>query len=308
MLLEREVRQMLALADVKYASIRHLDEGFSSDLKFVVSSGAGDLLLRVSPILEETQRRFEFDCIGRLHRKGIRCPEPVAFDTLSDWCFGLYTFFRGVCSLDVITGFGVEEQWAFGIAAGEQLRLMHESLEAPLSIDDFAVRGDKYRSHTADFETLGIRLPGQDAADAYVKRNLQLLKDRPTTFRHGDFHLGNLIADGPRLAGVIDFNRCDWGDPYDDFYKTAYFGASYSADYACAVVSAYFGGTPPDDFWPIFNVYVAAVLPADIVWTSKLYPGNLSGCLARCNWVIQNHDFQRGGAPSWWLSCCYTGV
>ena len=40
---------------------------------------------------------------------------------------------------------------------------------------------------------------------AYIERHWPLLEDRPVRFLHGDFRPGNLIIDGRRFSGVIDF-------------------------------------------------------------------------------------------------------
>lgn len=41
--------------------------------------------------------------------------------------------------------------------------------------------------------------------------------DLPTTIIHGDFGTGNILADGGRVSGVIDFAGCGIGDPAYDF-------------------------------------------------------------------------------------------
>ena len=43
---------------------------------------------------------------------------------------------------------------------------------------------------------------------------------------------GNLIVNGGRLSGIIDFNRYDWGDPVHDFVKTAYFSSAESVPFS----------------------------------------------------------------------------
>ncbi|MCE7792052.1 aminoglycoside phosphotransferase family protein [Salipaludibacillus sp. CUR1] len=40
------------------------------------------------------------------------------------------------------------------------------------------------------------------------------MKQRPNLFQHDDFHLGNIIVNNKKFAGVIDFNRYDWGRSY----------------------------------------------------------------------------------------------
>jgi len=134
-----------------------------------------------------------------------------------------------------------------------------------------------------------------------VAAHLDLLKDRPTTFRHGDYHPGNLIVQGEVLVGIVDFNRCDWGDPIDDFYKIAFFGAPLSEEYARGQIVGYFGGDPPDGFWQLYNLYVAMVLPADIFWTQQHYPQDLGASLELIELITSTHDFEGGGPPAWWL-------
>ncbi len=95
---------------------------------------------------------------------------------------------------------------------------------------------------------LGIAFHGQEEAERYVSDHLDLLCDRPTVLRHGDYHPSNLIVQDEDVTGVVDFNRCDWGDPWEEFYKIAFFGAPVSENYACGQLFGYFGGSPPERF------------------------------------------------------------
>lgn len=57
---------------------------------------------------------------------------------------------------------------------------------------------------------------------AYIERHLACLEGRPNQFLHDDFHVGNLIVRDGTYAGVIDFNRYDWGDPVHEFVKLVF--------------------------------------------------------------------------------------
>jgi len=284
--------------------IRFLDKGYSADRKYVLRADSGTgYLLRVSDIAEERARRADFELVSRLSETGVACPRPICFDTSPEQgvCFMVLAYLPGDCARDVLPKMTPAQQYAVGHQAGEELAKIHCALAPADRVDDYAVRGDKYVRHQRLVQESGLSFRGQDRAEKYVAAHLDLLKDRPTTFRHGDYHPGNLIVQGEVLVGAVDFNRCDWGDPIDDFFKIAFFGAPLSPDYALGQVVGYFGGDPPDGFWPLYNLYVAMVLPADIVWTQQHYPQHLSASLHLIEVITSTHDFEDGGAPAWWL-------
>ena len=66
-------------------------------------------------------------------------------------------------------------------------------------------------------------MPYQQPIISYLEKQLPLLQQRPVVYQHGDFHVGNFIYLPTRQVGVIDFNRWDFGDPYEEFYKLQFF-------------------------------------------------------------------------------------
>ena len=53
----------------------------------------------------------------------------------------------------------------------------------------------------------------------YINENRHLLKDRPQVYQHGDYHIGNMMIDRDGQLHVIDFNRNDYGDPWEEFNR-----------------------------------------------------------------------------------------
>ena len=285
------------------ADIEFLDKGYSADRKYRLRSHRGtDYLLRISDIAEEQVRRTNFGVVSRLWETGVASPQPICFDTSPEQgvCFMILAYLPGDCAREALPKLTPAQQYAIGQQAGEELAKIHRALAPTERVDDYAIRGDKYARHQRFVQESRFSFQGQDRAGKYVAAHLDLLKDRPTTFRHGDYHPGNLIVQGEVLVGVVDFNRCDWGDPIEDFYKIAFFGAPLSQEYARGQIVGYFGGDPPDGFWPQYNLYVAVVLPADIVWTQQHYPQHLSASLELIEIITSTHDFEDGGAPTWW--------
>ena len=53
----------------------------------------------------------------------------------------------------------------------------------------------------------------------YINNNRHLLKDRANTFQHGDYHIGNMMINKSNELVVIDFDRDDYGDPWEEFNR-----------------------------------------------------------------------------------------
>ena len=43
----------------------------------------------------------------------------------------------------------------------------------------------------------------------YIAENRHLLKNRPQTYQHGDYHIGNMMIDRNEILTIIDFDRDD---------------------------------------------------------------------------------------------------
>jgi aminoglycoside phosphotransferase (APT) family kinase protein len=272
-----------------------LDRGYSTDKKFRIGT---ERLLRVSPIELRSQRILEFEAVGALHEIGLMCSKAISFGEHRSLCYGLYSYIHGETLSDVLPA--LESPREVGQAAGRQLNIIHRFEKATELVNERSVREQKFEHVTARLTELCLDFEGSELVNRYVRSHLHLIEQRPSCFRHGDFHPGNLIVLDGALNGVIDFNRCDHGDPYDDFYKLAFFGAPVSSEFTCGLIEAYFDGSPSDDFWQIYNLYVGATLAADLGWTKTLFPEGLLSSLARIKHIIETHDFDKGGPPSWW--------
>ena len=48
-----------------------------------------------------------------------------------------------------------------------------------------------------------------------------MLSGRPRTYQHGDYHIGNMMIGNDKRLYIIDFNRNDFGDPWDCLLYTS---------------------------------------------------------------------------------------
>jgi aminoglycoside phosphotransferase (APT) family kinase protein len=108
------------------------------------------------------------------------------------------------------------EQYQLGIEAGHLLAKVHAC--APLhSLPDWESHFNaKLDRKIARALSCPEHIPGRNELIAYINANRYRLVNRPVTLQHGDFHLGNLLLQPNGHLALIDLNRFDTGDPWED--------------------------------------------------------------------------------------------
>ena len=150
------------------------------------------------------------------------------------------------------------------------------------------------------YENSNVRMINDEAAVKFVKQNIQKIGKLAPVYLHKDFHSGNLIYTNNGEIGVIDFNRWEVGDPYEDFYKLESFGIEKSILYCVGQIDEYFNDKTPLDFWEILAVYVAHRSLYSIKWAEKFGNKQLEGMKKRCKATFANYDNFNKVVLSWY--------
>jgi aminoglycoside phosphotransferase (APT) family kinase protein len=282
--------------------VEYLRKGYSGDRKYTLwEKGKPRYLLRLSGIELRRRRQGEFDALGRLRRRGVLCPEAHLFGVAEEArvCYMVLDYIPGQCAWQELPRLSEKRQFGIGVAAGRQLRLMHQLRCPDKSFDWHAHRKAKYLRHVKEARAHGLTFAGQGEVERYVKRNFGVMRGRPVRFQHDDYHPGNLIVRNGRLAGVIDFNRCDWGDPLHDFYKVPMFCAPVSTPFAMGQLRGYFPAGIPKSFWREYNLYVAMSLHGCLLWSHLHDPRGWNRWQSWVRHVLDSHDFVGSGPPAW---------
>lgn len=259
-------------------------------------------VLRVSDSAWADQREREFGTLGRQHARGMPCPEPIAFRRFAERsvCAAVTRFIPGDCAEEVLPSIPSALQRAIGLQAGALLMRLHE-LEPTEPTPDWAARRWRQYEHILRLASLyGIDFARQAEVEAYAETHASLLEDAPERFRHEDYHPGNLIVRQGRVVGVIDFCRCTWGDPVEDFYKVPLWACHVSIEYARGQVDGYHDGEVPPSFWPRHTFYVALHMHGGLVWDAMNCPERLPVRRERVEWIMSQYDFRQGGPPRWY--------
>ena len=151
------------------------------------------------------------------------------------------------------------------------------------------------------YEQSEVRIANDETAIQYVKDNMDKLWTEPPVYMHGDFHPGNLIFIPQKELGVIDFNRWEVGDPYEEFYKLESFGVEISVPYCVGQIDAYFYDNVPLKFWETLAVYVAHASLYSIKWAEKFGQEDIDGMVRRCLAALEHYDGFQSVVPKWYL-------
>ena len=285
-----------------WKSVDPVEKGWSSDRKYRVETEDGRvLLLRLSLPGELEAKRKEYGIITKYALTGINMSAPVEFGVCrgSGDVYMLLEWMEGRDLEEVMPDLSESEQYALGREAGGILRKIHA---VPLDPEDVpaGTKKPKKLRQLAMYEGSNLRIPGDETAIRYVKENIDRIWKEEPVYLHGDFHPGNLIYTPEGSLGVIDFNRWEVGDPYEEFYKLESFGREVSVPYCVGQIDAYFGDAVPQEFWQALAVYVAHASLYSIKWAEKFGQDEIDGMVCRCRTAFADYDGFRVCIPKWY--------
>ncbi|MBN1916644.1 MAG: aminoglycoside phosphotransferase family protein [Verrucomicrobia bacterium] len=279
--------------------------GYSDDEKWVVwADGAPAYLLRLSARDMLARRKAEFDAVAVHYERGVLCPRPLAFGETLDGtrCFSLLEYIVGESAETALPKLPERACYEIGVQTGRELYRMHQLEGDETSAQWFERRLRKHERYMAKAEELSLTYPGCERVERFIDQHVELLRSSPVRFQHDDLHPANLIIEDGRLVGVIDFNRCDWGDPIEDFYKVPFFGEPVSRPYANGQIDGYLACEPVAGFWPRYNLFLAMMLLPSVVWMHFHPPSQgLGWWMERVVHMAETHDFEGNGPPAWYV-------
>ena len=284
-----------------WRSVEPLNKGWSSDRKYIVETGAGErLLLRMSDAGQCEAKRREYAIISKYASIGFPMSMPVDFGECEDGVYTLLTWVEGRDLEDVLPGLPEAEQYRLGRAAGEILRGIHALPVDKRDLPTDTKRARKLRQ-LERYEASGVRVPGDEPVIRFAREHIDRIWRQPPVYQHGDFHPGNLIYRPDGTLGVIDFNRWEVGDPFEEFYKLQSFGRELSVPYCAGQIDAYFGDAVPEDFWDALAVYVAHASLFSIAWAEPFGPADVAGMVRRCEMALKDYDGFARRVPRWYV-------
>jgi len=289
-------------SSVDWESVEPVSKGWSKDQKYLIKTYAGEsLLLRISDIEQFDAKKKEFEIITKYSKLGISMSMPKEFGICNEGqnVYMLLSWMKGSNLETALPELSEKEQYLLGREAGTILRKIHsicvDSTDIPLH-----TKKEKKLLQLSRYEDSKVRISGDEIAIKYVKDNIDQIWKTPPVYMHGDFHPGNLIYMEDGSIGVIDFNRWEVGDPYEEFYKLESFGIEVSIPYCIGQIDAYFEDNVPQEFWTVNAVYVAHASLFSIKWAEKFGQEEVEGMVKRARTAFVDFDEFRLCVPKWY--------
>lgn len=285
-----------------WQSVDKVSKGWSSDSKYFIKTKEGKmLLLRISDMEQYETKKKEYEIVEKYSKLGFLMSQPIDFGICNNGknVYMLLTWIEGKDLEEVLSDLTEEQQYQLGRQAGKILKKIH-SIDVDINDIPKDTKKSKKLQQLSRYEESHVRIDGDEIAIKYVKENIDLIWKEKPVYMHGDYHPGNLIYTDNGLIGVIDFNRWEVGDPYEEFYKLESFGIENSIPYCIGQIDAYFDDQIPEDFWSTLAVYVAQASLFSIKWAEKFGQEDIDSMVVRCRMALDDYDNFETYIPKWY--------
>lgn len=284
--------------------IEPVNKGWSEDKKYYIETNDNSrLLLRISVISVYDRKKNEFEVMQMLNGCDIRMSRPIDFGICNDGksVYILLTWLEGIDAEEALRKLPAKEQYKLGYEAGRILRKIHR-IPAPENQMNWAERFNrKIDRNLKRYEECEIKFEKADKLIEYVNSNRSLLMNRPQTFQHGDFHIGNMIVTGYNELGIIDFNRNDYGDPWEEFNRIVWC-AENSRYFASGRINGYFDDKVPDTFFRLLALYIGSNTLASVPWAIPFGEGEVRTMVKQAENVFKWYKDFNSFIPTWYLA------
>lgn len=182
----------MKLAD--FAEVVKIEKGWSHEQKYKVTNSEGkNFLLRIAPSEQYENKKAEFENMQKLSELGIPMCQPIEFGNCEEGVYSLQSWIDGVGAEEAIASLPDSEIYRYGYEAGEILKKIH-SIEVSGETGEWEpFFNQKMNRKIENYKKCPLKYEKGDLFIAYIEENRHLLKNRPVTYQHGDYHIGNLM-------------------------------------------------------------------------------------------------------------------
>ena len=290
-----------------FVKIEPINKGWSSDKKYYIEDIHGKrFLLRVADITHYDRRKSEFESMKQVAALGIPMSQPLNFGICDNGksVYSLLTWCEGEDAEVALQRLTEAEQYDLGIRSGKILSLIH-SIPAPVEQEEWSVRFNRKVSDKIEkYKGCGIKLHGDDKIISYIENNRHLLSNRPQCFHHGDYHVGNMVISSDNELSIIDFNRLDFGDPWEEFNRVVW-TAAVSPHFATGQLNGYFDGKPPIEFFKLLAFYISSNTLSSIYWSITFGEDEITTMKNQTKDILSWFDNMNNPVPTWYLKDFY---
>lgn len=279
-----------------------IDKGWSGDKKYcIITESKQKYLLRISPIEKAERRKAEYEKMREVFSLGVSMAEPVEFGICDEGVYTIESYIDGVDAEEYIKTLSPDEQYKYGLDAGRILAKIH-TISAPDGVPEWEVRfNSKIDCKIRMYQECELKYDNDKPILDYLRDNRHLLKDRPQSYQHGDYHVGNMMIDKDGALKIIDFDRDDYGDPWEEFNRIVWC-AQAAPSFASGMVDGYFNNDVPLEFWKLLALYICSNTLSSLPWAISFGESEIKTMINQYNEILSWYENMTRVIPCWYTN------
>ena len=108
-----------------------------------------------------------------------------------------------------------------------------------------------------------------------------------------------MMIDKNKNLNIIDFNRNDFGDPWEEFNRIVWC-VQKSPIFASGMVDGYFDCVVPELFWKLLALYIASNTLSSLPWAIPFGQGEIETMQKQAAEVLQWYNNMKNIVPTWY--------
>ena len=288
----------MKLAD--FLEVIEIQKGWSADRKYCVKDENGKkYMLRLSANEQYDRKKAEFERMQKVQALGVSMCEPIEFGICEDGVYMVQGWIEGVDARDVLPTLTDVQAYDLGIEAGQILKKIH-TIPAPKGMEDWEIFFNRKMDRKIEmYKNCPLKYENGDLFIDYIGANRHLLAKRPRVYQHGDYHDGNLMIDESGHIVVVDFDREDYGDPWEEFNRIVWCAQS-SPKFATGMVDGYFDGQVPMEFWKLLALYISSNSLSSLPWAIPFGQEEIDVMTKQAADILSWYDGMKKVVPGWY--------
>lgn len=277
-----------------------IQKGWSKDKKYCITDETGQkYLLRISAAEAYDRKKQEFHLMGQAASTGISMCKPIEFGVCEEGVYSIQSWIDGADAKELIPQMPKEQQYQYGFEAGQILRKIH-SIPAPNELEPWHVYFNRKMDYKIQmYQDCPIKYKNGTLFIDYIQAHRALLNNRPRTYQHGDYHIGNMMIDSIGQLTIIDFDRDDFGDPWEEFNRIVW-SAQAAPVFATAMVNGYFDNEVPLEFWELLALYISSNTLSSVPWAIPFGEDQINIMLRQAEEVLHWYHNMQNPIPTWY--------
>lgn len=288
------------MTQFKFFSKEPINKGWSGDKKYCVTDEQGNkFFLRVFLIEQYEQKKSEYELMSQTAALGTPMCKPLEFGVSDEGVYSVQTWIDGVDAREVMGTLSDSAQYTYGFESGRILRKIHSIATAKIQTDWEIRYNYKIDCTLKKYNDCPLKFENGEAFVNYINANRPLLKYRPQVYQHGDFHIGNMMIGNDGKLYIIDFERNDFGDPWEDM-KAITWDVAVSPIFASGRINGYFDNNIPDGFWHLLALYISCGTLGSLPWAMPFGDEEIETMQNLAKEILSWYDNMRNPVPTWY--------